>query len=375
MTTTRNRAHHLGLKLQDEEGKNHVNTLHRERAGGRKTGTATRRNDFVRLFSTLTFERTVRPVGAGALAGSRERGGGSQAHRLKPVWLNKNVRLPHEDGWGRMDKENRQRWRGCKALPRSKDAKKKKTAKRLPRVGYRLVFTRRTWKRRFFWAPHRDISTLIAEYKYGRREQTLSRPKRSRLKRLRGAVFHRRRRCQREREKESFFLYKEVRSAIPSGQWACAALEMTFERGSHLVKEERTTVKAGGTELRTTTRGTTGTTGVRSIGSLLLPYVVATRLKTRATLIRPASRQLSAYLQTANFCVTLLVRSSLFISSTDEWALCLEIFPSCVTVICLIQFIFWVNCTKWKKNTCKCHFHLFSWSHFYLKILEVLYVI
>jgi len=62
MTTTRNRAHHLGLKLQDKEGKNHVNTLHRERAGGRKTGTATRRNDFVRLFSTLTFERTVRPV-------------------------------------------------------------------------------------------------------------------------------------------------------------------------------------------------------------------------------------------------------------------------------------------------------------------------
>ncbi|EGI62243.1 hypothetical protein G5I_09432 [Acromyrmex echinatior] len=93
---------------------------------------------------------------------------------------------------------------------------------------------------------------------------------------------------------------------------------MTFERGSHLVKEKRTTVEAGGTELRTTTRGTTGTTGVRSIGSLLLPYVLATRLKTRATLIQPTSRQLSAYLQTANFRVTLLVRSSLFIDSTDE---------------------------------------------------------
>jgi len=73
-------------------------------------------------------------------------------------------------------------------------------------------------------------------------------------------------------------------------------------------------VKAGGTELRNDdARDDSGTTGVRSIGSLLLPYVVATRLKT------PARDSYTAVnsLQTANFRVTLFVRSS-FLGSMDE---------------------------------------------------------
>lgn len=80
-------SHTIGLKLQDEKEKIACTpcTESERLAGDRKTGTATRRNDFVRFFSTLTFERTVRPAGAGALAGSRERGGGSQAHRAEPV--------------------------------------------------------------------------------------------------------------------------------------------------------------------------------------------------------------------------------------------------------------------------------------------------
>lgn len=80
-------------------------------------------------------------------------------------------------------------------------------------------------------------------------------------------------------------------------------------------------MEAGGTELRRDdARDGCGTTGVRSIGSLLLPYVVATRLKTARDSYTAAGRQLSAYLRTANFRVTLLVRSS-FLGSTDERAL------------------------------------------------------
>lgn len=79
-------------------------------------------------------------------------------------------------------------------------------------------------------------------------------------------------------------LHRVNNESVPHWKWH---LSGSKERGSHLVKEEWMTVEAGGTELRTTMRGTTGATSVRSIGSLLLPYVVATRLKTRATLIRP----------------------------------------------------------------------------------------
>lgn len=105
ITTGRNRAHHLSLKLEEWKGKITWTpcTENECLAGGRKTSTATRRNDFVRIFATLTFERTVRPAGAGALAGSRERGGGSQAHRPEPVWLSKNVAYRTKDRWGRMD--------------------------------------------------------------------------------------------------------------------------------------------------------------------------------------------------------------------------------------------------------------------------------
>lgn len=73
--------------------------------------------------------------------------------------------------------------------------------------------------------------------------QTLSRPKKSRLKRPRGAVFHRRCRCRGgEREfpgsciRHRVPLHRANNERVPHWKWH---LSGSKERGSHLVKEER----------------------------------------------------------------------------------------------------------------------------------------
>lgn len=75
---------------------------------------------------------------------------------------------------------------------------------------------RTVWKRRFFRGRGIVANGGILDMGARCAETTLSRPKKSRLKQPRVAVFHRRRRYRRERVPG--VLYKEARPATPSGQ-------------------------------------------------------------------------------------------------------------------------------------------------------------
>jgi len=157
ITTTCDRAHHLDLKppRRRGRGKNHANTL--RRASGRSKNRYGHTEKRLREALLHVDIRTYRTAGGCACRKSWAWRWFTSAPS-RTCLIKQKCRLPHEDRWGWMNKENRrrQRWPGCESLPRPKDTRRgrRRRRRRPPRRWHRVYATNVETPPLF---PHRDI--------------------------------------------------------------------------------------------------------------------------------------------------------------------------------------------------------------------------